>query len=396
MLGDIFCLFPFGENKDLYCLKSPEAAFVFYPKFKNDLISGKKTKCDGRSEILKWFNKIEDENYIYVFHLSYEYGHYQYDNQWEIISDSCCLGVLLKFKRSSLSPLGVFKNKESVGLSLKAAPQYKSYRRDFNSGLNELMNGNCYQYNLTYPFLFEVKNLNRESLISSYVNVSKFRQGRFSMLTYIESLGKAFWSNTPESLFQLKRSSQKTIIQTLPIKGTSDIKKSGGKLKAWKKLKDSEKDQAELYMITDLLRNDLNKIERPVCEVIKKKVPLHAPGIIHQMSLIQISLSPKVLLSKVIMSLFPGGSITGAPKKRVMEILSRIEARSRGLYCGSTIMTRDNRVDCSVNIRTAEIDLASKTLTYSAGGGITVLSDPKLEYEEMLLKVKSFTDIIKR
>lgn len=214
------------------------------------------------------------------------------------------------------------------------------------------------------------------------------------MLTYIGCLKKAFWSNTPESLFQLKRDKNHTIIQTLPVKGTVDIKKAGGKKKAWEILTRSQKDQAELYMITDLLRNDLNKIEKPVCDVIKKKVPLMAPGIMHQMSLIQISLSREVKLSRIVESLFPGGSITGAPKKRVMEILRRVERRDRGLYCGSTLFVDNDRVDCSINIRTAEIDFNRSELTYSAGGGITVLSDARSEYEEMLLKVKSFTDIL--
>jgi len=239
-----------------------------------------------------------------------------------------------------------------------------------------------------------MNNLTKEVLVGAYLGTDSKKRGRFSMLTYIGSLQKVFWSNTPESLFQLKRYKNRTVIQTLPIKGTVDIKKAGGKKKAWEILTNSEKDQAELYMITDLLRNDLNKIEKPVSDVVKKKVPLMAPGIMHQMSLIQISLSREVRLSRVIESLFPGGSITGAPKKRVMEILRRVEGRNRGLYCGSTLFVDGNRADCSINIRTAELSLSKNELVYSAGGGITVLSSPRSEYEEMLLKVKSFTDIL--
>ena len=77
-----------------------------------------------------------------------------------------------------------------------------------------------------------------------------------------------------------------------------------------------------------------------------------------------------------------------------MEILRRVENRDRGLYCGSTLFVDNDRVDCSINIRTAEIDLNGDKLTYSAGGGVTVLSNARSEYEEMLLKVKSFTDIL--
>jgi len=148
----------------------------------------------------------------------------------------------------------------------------------------------------------------------------------------------------------------------------------------------------------EVIKQSLNKKikEKKVKKVIvrnrnlRKKVPLIAPGIMHQMSLIEIELSPDVSLSKIIDSLFPGGSITGAPKRRVMEIINRLENRARGAYCGSTILSIGNRIDCSINIRTAEIDLSRKELTYGAGGGITVLSEPRGEYEEMLLKLESF------
>lgn len=394
MRGDIFCLFPFGKNKKLHFLYNPEEVWSFYPSKATELVSSSTIKCDGHREVKNWLNKIEDEKYIYIFHLNYEFGHYQYRNQVSYISDDSCLGVLLKFHKSKLSLVEKKLSSNKIGLEEKNWPSFQSYQRAFDLGLNELMSGNCYQYNLTYPFEFKVKNLSKDNIINTYVSVSESKRGRFSMLTYIEKLGKAFWSNTPESLFQLKRGNNQAIIQTLPVKGTIDIKKAGGKEKAWAKLKNSSKDQAELFMITDLLRNDLNKIEEPVCEVLKKKVPLLAPGIMHQMSLIQISLSKEIKLSKIFESLFPGGSITGAPKKRVMEILKRVESRDRGLYCGSTIMAQEGRVDCSINIRTAEIDLNNNLLKYSAGGGITVLSDARAEFEEMMLKVKSFTDII--
>ena len=122
----------------------------------------------------------------------------------------------------------------------------------------------------------------------------------------------------------------------MPIKGSVKIK--GDVKKAWKKLKESMKDKGELNMITDLLRNDLSRIEKPISKVRKKYVPLLVPGIIHQYSIIDVDLSYKITLLKIIKSLFPGGSITGAPKRRVYQILGSLEKNRRGFYCGSTIL----------------------------------------------------------
>ncbi|MDC1175497.1 chorismate-binding protein, partial [Bacteriovoracaceae bacterium] len=92
-------------------------------------------------------------------------------------------------------------------------------------------------------------------------------------------------------------------------------------------------------------------------------------------------------------SLFPGGSITGAPKKRVMKILNSIEHSSRQFYCGSTFLNYGGVRSASINIRSAMIDVTTKKLTYHAGGGITVKSSVEGEYEEMLSKVQSFTGL---
>ena len=146
-------------------------------------------------------------------------------------------------------------------------------------------------------------------------------------------------------------------------------------------------------MITDLLRNDLNNIELPVAKVIKKKAPLLAPGILHQMSLLQVDVSSSVSLGQIVQALFPGGSITGAPKKRVLQILHKLEESPRGIYCGSTILMYRGRCDASINIRTAFIDFEQGELIYGAGGGITLLSDPRDEFQEMLVKKDSFIDL---
>ena len=89
-------------------------------------------------------------------------------------------------------------------------------------------------------------------------------------------------------------------------------------------------------------------------------------------------------------ALFPGGSITGAPKKRVMELINEIEGFERGLYCGSTILLYKGLRSGSINIRSTQIDFMQNEIKYGAGGGVTLLSKASDEYKEALGKLKSF------
>ena len=390
MLGNIFCLFPFGKKRDLHILSDPIEAVGIYSFKQVDLINNISKDIEAKSSVKEWLDKSESDKFIFITHFFYELGHLKYEDQNNYLNKDTMLGIGLKFPKSAFKKFHTDIQKEKIYLNKQNFVGFEEYEKAFEAGKKELMEGNCYQFNLTYPFRATSDNLTKESIVTNFSQAQKSKRGKFSMLTYIHPLNKAIWSNSPESLFQLIRGKTKTIIQTLPIKGTLSLEEAGSKQAAWAKLSSSEKDQAELYMITDLLRNDLNMIGEPTCRVIRKKVPLIAPGIMHQMSLIEIELSPDVSLSKIIDSLFPGGSITGAPKRRVMEIINRLENRARGAYCGSTILSIGNRIDCSINIRTAEIDLSRKELTYGAGGGITVLSEPRGEYEEMLLKLESF------
>ena len=243
-----------------------------------------------------------------------------------------------------------------------------------------------------YNFKYKIKNFTKNNLLFSYLKQCQ-SPSAFSMFTYLGPIGEAIWSNSPESLFQLRNNDEKNYrLQTLPIKGTVPLEDYSSKAEAWRVLKSSVKNQAELYMIIDLLRNDFNKIDLPNAKVVHKKVPLLVPGLIHQMSRIEIDVSKDISFERIFNSLFPGGSITGAPKKSVMKILRNLESRSRGVYCGSTILASGGKVDTSINIRTAQIDLKGRELTYGAGGGITVLSELKEEYKEMQDKVNSFLE----
>ena len=192
-------------------------------------------------------------------------------------------------------------------------------------------------------------------------------------------------SGSPELFLRLKRGR----VLTKPMKGTRK-RSSQSKLdrKLRKELRQSEKDRAENTMIVDLMRNDLGRF----CEFGSIQVPrLHvveAYDTVYQMvSHVTGTARDDILCSDIIRSTFPPGSITGAPKKRVMEIIYELEPNQRGAYCGAIGCFFQDEMVLSVAIRTLELCNGRGVL--GIGGGIVADSDPELEYEESILKARA-------
>jgi anthranilate/para-aminobenzoate synthase component I len=176
----------------------------------------------------------------------------------------------------------------------------------------------------------------------------------------------------------------------MPIKGTIPLEHIADFKETWKKLISDKKNESELFMIIDLLRNDLARIEFPRAKVVKKKLPLIVPGLLHQYAKIEVELTEAVTIKIILEKMFPGGSITGAPKKSAIKILHQLENRERKFYCGSTLICFKDMKAASINIRSAEINFKNKNLTYQSGGGITLKSTAQEEYKEMIAKRESF------
>jgi para-aminobenzoate synthetase component 1 len=229
-------------------------------------------------------------------------------------------------------------------------------------------------------------------------------------------------SNSPEGFFSVKNGK----IITTPIKGT--VSKEGGK-KNLDYLLNSEKERAELDMITDLERNDIGKIcEYGTLKLTKEREILELKNLWHTYSEIEGKLRPDVGVQDIFDAMFPGGSITGCPKKRAMEYISMLEGLPRNIFtgaigyisdcgssCGSIVapivdhMTPQQEpreakpqsvarshnwtMDFNIAIRTALVK--DGWVEFWAGGGIVADSDPEEEYEECYLKAERFLDIIK-
>ncbi|MCX8101697.1 MAG: aminodeoxychorismate synthase component I [Geminicoccaceae bacterium] len=193
-------------------------------------------------------------------------------------------------------------------------------------------------------------------------------------------------SASPERFLRLEGSR----VETRPIKGTRPRGRSPQEDEALARdLLESEKDRAENVMIVDLLRNDLSRVCRPHSVRVPELCILERhPTVHHLVSTVTGELSPGRGPVDLLRATFPGGSITGAPKIRAMEIIAELEPDRRGPYCGTILwLGFDGGMDSAITIRTLAI--RDRVLTFAAGGGITALSEPAAEYEETMAKARA-------
>jgi para-aminobenzoate synthetase component 1 len=203
---------------------------------------------------------------------------------------------------------------------------------------------------------------------------------------YLESDTFAVISASPERFLQLDPDGR---VETRPIKGTRPRGLSPIHDAALAQaLLESEKDRAENLMIVDLLRNDLSRVCEPGSVQVPELFALEQFRTVHHLvSTVVGQLEPGRDAVDLIRATFPGGSITGAPKIRAMEIIAELEPSRRGVYCGSIgYFSLTGAVDTSIAIRTV-VAQGGKAY-FSVGGGIVADSDPENEYQETLHKAR--------
>jgi para-aminobenzoate synthetase component 1 len=254
----------------------------------------------------------------------------------------------------------------------------EAYQRAFDQTHTYIEAGDCYQINLAQRFSAPYKG-------DPWLAYTKLRQTAAAPYSaYMNADGCEILCLSPEQFIQL---SDKTVI-TSPIKGTrprGDSPQQDEQLA--RQLQASHKDQAENLMIVDLLRNDLGKSCHPGSIRVEKLFELQSFETVHHLvSTICGDIENDKQACDVMAACFPGGSITGAPKVRAMEIIEELEPHRRSIYCGSMgYISFDGQMDSNITIRTLLADQG--TMHCWSGGGLVADSFCEGEYQESLSKV---------
>lgn len=263
--------------------------------------------------------------------------------------------------------------------NFKTTTKKSDYKKAYKKIKNYIKEGDIYQINLTHRLEAETDMPAKELFIKT------LKHNKVEYAAYIEGEGFEILSASPERFVKIENRK----IQTCPIKGT--IKKGKN---AKKNLLESEKEAAELNMITDLMRNDMGKIAKiGSVKVEGHRLFKECPTIWHTYSKITAEVSPKFSNIEALISMQPGGSITGCPKKRAIEIIDELEPTTRSIYTGKIgHISPNGDLDFNIAIRTI-IKIGNK-LYLQVGGGIVLDSTDKAEFQETLDKASSFLKIL--
>ncbi len=194
----------------------------------------------------------------------------------------------------------------------------------------------------------------------------------------------------------LKKEGHKIFSQ--PIKGTSkrDLANAANDLQNKNYLSDNEKEKSENVMVVDLVRNDLSRVCKQGTVKVEELFGVYSFPQVHQMiSTISGEVNNDVHWVDIIKATFPMGSMTGAPKKRVMELIEQYEPTKRGLFSGAIgYINPEGDFDFNVVIRSIFYNAGNRYLSFNAGSGITFYSDAEKEYEECLLKAEAMKRVV--
>ncbi len=321
---------------------------------------------------LRFFNNLDDLGRFSFFNKDY----------FIILSYDLSGGLLdLNIKKSDLPPVALIEvndfNETSpeiypCRLSLKGASLNDDDYKNSVLKIKELIaEGIIYQVNLTNRFDFELDGF-PESLFY------RFHHSQPVPYSFCFNAGDFYIISGSMELFLQKEGS---IIRSKPIKGTATTAQA---------LINSEKDKAENLMITDMMRNDLGRIARNGSVRVTELFKITGYQTLFQMHSTVEAITDKEIVD-ILKATFPPASVTGAPKRKAVEIIEGLEPHPRSYYCGCAGLLRsDGDFVLSVLIRTA-IGSGNR-LSYYAGCGIVWDSVPEKELSELYLKMKAFHD----
>ncbi|MCU4433090.1 anthranilate synthase component I family protein [Acinetobacter pittii] len=310
------------------------------------------------------------------------------DNDWYFFSDEENAIDLFSYIENKIENFGSNNSKNIFELKTTIQPRWskKQYFDAFYKIQEYIKAGDCYQINLTQEFKAKFSG----SLLNKAKDLWQLTNAPYA--GYLKLDDFELLSCSPELFIEFNQNKQ---IKTRPIKGTMPRYENAEKDFISKQtLKNSQKDQAENVMIVDLLRNDLSIYANTGSVKTTKLFEIESFNQVHHMvSEIVATLKDDINPMQMLLSALPGGSITGAPKIRAMQIIEELEESARGAYCGTLgYFNFDGTGRWNILIRSFQ--QYQNQLSLWAGGGITIASNAEAEYQESLDKVSAMLNLM--
>jgi len=307
---------------------------------------------------------------------SYLVGCADSEQQWQTL-----------IEQFSVYPETTTVDKFQVTSPVQANMSEENYAQAFAKIKKYLQEGDCYQVNLAQRF---VANCQGDPW-AAYQQLREINSAPFS--GYFNVPGVQVLSSSPERFLKVFQG----MVETKPIKGTRPRKDNEQENQQQiDALQNSHKDRAENVMIVDLLRNDISKNCIPSSVKVPKLFEVESYATVHHLvSTVTGQLDEKYHALDLLRSCFPGGSITGAPKIRAMEVIEELEPHRRGVYCGAiAYIGFDGNMDSNIAIRT--LVHSEHTIRFWAGGGIVNDSVLEEEYQECFDKAAAMLSLLEQ
>ncbi len=306
-------------------------------------------------------------------------------------------GVMIE---TAEDPQSIFQQIESTSLffnkaikkpvAVKARITQEEYVKSIHRIKAHIQRGDCYEMNFCQEFFADGAEVEPIALFNKLNTLSP---NPFAVCYK--------WNDcyclcaSPERFMQKKADT----VFSQPIKGTAkrDLLDEQNDRQIKLSLLQSAKDKSENVMIVDLVRNDLSKIAEEGTVKVDELFGVYTfPQLHHMISTISAKVASSKHWTSILKACFPMGSMTGAPKKKVMELTEQFEATPRGLFSGTIgYVTPESDFDFNVVIRSLFLNVSNQQLSFKAGGGITINSDPELEYAESLSKAEAINTILR-
>ncbi len=272
--------------------------------------------------------------------------------------------------------------------TVRAEQSREAYEQKVQQVIDYIYAGDIFQANLSQRFDATLQN--GDDAFTLYRKLRAISPAPFA--GFFNFTNGYLLSSSPERFL----TANARTVETKPIKGTRPRGTTPAEDKDLaQELMDSEKDNAENVMIVDLLRNDLSRVSEDGSVRVTRLCDLESFATVHHLvSTVRSTLKPDKTSVDLLKACFPGGSITGAPKVRAMEIISELESTARGPYCGSLgYLSFSGAMDTNILIRS--MTCMGDKITFRAGGGIVADSQPVHEYEETLDKAAALAQAIR-